>query len=146
METDRKALFFNSFGILASLFIFVSGPLFTTIVVYIMVQVFGLLLIIWALITKKVSKQHKKHTLPDGYFFLDKGPYEIIRHPVYAGYLLVMTSLVEMEFTFLRLVALVILITVIALKIIREEYTMNKEVSEYHEYKTKTKALIPYLL
>lgn len=146
METDRKALFFNTFGILASLFILLSGPLFTHTVIYILVQVFGLLLILWAVITQKVNKSHQKHTLPNGYFFLTKGPYEIIRHPMYAGYLLIMTSFVEVDFTFLRLIALLILIIVLALKIIREEYTMTKEIKEYQDYKAKTKAIIPYLL
>jgi len=57
-----------------------------------------------------------------------------------------MISFVEIDFTFLRLIALIILCVAIMMKIIREEYTMEHEVEEYKQYKQKTKALIPYLL
>ena len=144
MDTEKKALLFNGFGILSSVFILLSGPVVTPTILYILIQVFGLLLIIWALLTIKVNKS--KHNLPQGYFFLDKGPYEIIRHPVYAGYLLIIISVVEIEFTFLRLIALLILGIALFMKILREEYTLEHEVHEYKEYKKKTKAIIPYLL
>ena len=144
MDTNKKALFFNGFGLLATLFILLSGPIVTSTILYILIQVFGVLLIVWALITGRVNKE--KHKLPPGYFFLNQGPYEIIRHPVYAGFLLIMFSVVEIEFTFLRLVALIILGCALFMKILREEYTMEREVHEYSEYKKKTKALIPYLL
>ena len=122
MDTNIKALIFNSFGILASLFIFLSGPVFTPTVLYNLIQIFGLLLIIWALITIKVSNRHHHRHLPKGYFFLDTGPYEIIRHPIYAGFLLIMFSVVEIEFTFLRLVAFIILGAALFMKIIRGVY------------------------
>ena len=79
VETEKKALIFNGFGLLASLFILLSGPVVTPTVLYILIQLFGLLLILWAYITIKVNKTHHKHKLPPGYFFFDVGPYEIIR-------------------------------------------------------------------
>ncbi len=146
MDNDLKAVIFNSFGILATIFILLSGQLISQTAVDLLVQIFGALLIIWAAITLRVGKNDQKHDLPPGYFFFTKGPYEIIRHPVYAGYFLIMISFVEIEFTFLRFIALVILCAVIFLKIIREESTMIEAVKEYKEYKKKTKAIIPYLL
>lgn len=146
MERGAKAVIFNAIGILATVFILVSGPILTPTVLYLLIQVFGLLLIIWALIAINVGKKHSGHALPEGYFFITKGPYEIVRHPIYAGFLLIIFSIVEIEFTFLRLVALLILCSAILMKILREEYTMTEEVHDYKEYKKKTKAIIPYLL
>ena len=144
MDNDRKAVIFNSFGILSSIFILLSGRLISQTAVDLLVQLFGALLIVWSLITIRVTK-HKKD-LPSGYFYLTKGPYEILRHPIYTGYLLIMISFVEIEFSLLRMIAFLILCIVIFLKITREDSTMIAEVSEYKEYKKKTKALIPYLL
>jgi protein-S-isoprenylcysteine O-methyltransferase Ste14 len=146
MERNGKATFFMTVMILATLFILFSGPLIAQTIIHILVQVFSLLLIIWAVITRQVAKAHKQHNLPSGYFFITEGPYEIVRHPIYVGYLLIMISFVEMEFTFLRILALLIILAMILLKIIREEHTLGQEVKTYQEYKAKTKALIPFLL
>jgi protein-S-isoprenylcysteine O-methyltransferase Ste14 len=145
MEKDLRAHIFNGFGLLSSLFIVLSGSVVPHAIVDLLVQVFGALLIVWALITIIVERTHQI-ALPKGYFFIQHGPYEILRHPIYAGYLLIMISIVETEFTFLRLVSLLILCLVVTLKIIREEYTMSEKIEKYKEYKKKTKALILYLL
>lgn len=142
METERKAVVFTSIAAITSVFILLTGPLYVIQnLTFVLVQVFGLLLIVWALISKKVFKHH--HKLPKGYFFVTHGPYEIIRHPMYAGFLLIMSSLVQYNFTPLRIVAFLILIAVIILKVIREEDTLVKEIQEYGEYRKKTKRLIP---
>lgn len=146
MDRSPKALIFNGMTILASLFLFLTGPLFVfQNLTMLLVQIFGIMLILWALIARRVNKQHKQH-LPKGSFFLDKGPYEIIRHPIYAGFILIMSSLVQYDFTLLRVWAFMILLSALIMKIIREETTMEEALKgEYKAYKEKTKRIIPYV-
>jgi protein-S-isoprenylcysteine O-methyltransferase Ste14 len=145
MERDGKAILFSGITLLATGFILLSGPIVSNTTPTLLVEIFSVLLILWACIARWVNKNKHPH-LPPGYFFVTHGPYEIIRHPFYAGFLLIILSLVEDEFTFLRLLALLIIFFMILLKIIREESTMLHEVKEYQEYKKKTKAIIPLLL
>jgi protein-S-isoprenylcysteine O-methyltransferase Ste14 len=146
MEREQKAVIFNILVVIAAVVIIVTGPLFVfRNLTFWMVQIFGVLLIVWALIARRVNKNDHTHKLPEGYFFITKGPYEIIRHPMYAGLLLIMSGLVQYNLNFLRLGAFLLLVFVILLKIIREEHTMDQLVKEYHDYKLKTQRIIPYL-
>jgi len=146
MEKDKKALVFLGLAVVAGIFIVLTGPLFVLRnLTFLMVEIFGMLLIIWALLAQKVNKKHTRHDLPDGYFFLNKGPYEIIRHPVYAGILLIMSSLIEYDFAALRVLAFCIMIAAFVMKMLREEYALGQKIKEYEEYKKNTKYLIPYL-
>ena len=146
MEKDKKALLFLGLAVIASTFIVLTGPLYVIRnITFLMVELFGVLLIIWALLAQKVNKKQTPHALPPGYFFLNKGPYEIIRHPVYAGILLIMSSLIEYDFSGLRVLAFCIMIAAFVLKMLREEYTLEQKIKEYEEYKKNTKYLIPYL-
>ncbi len=145
METEKKAIFFNILLVITTLYILATGPFYVVEnLTFVMVQVFGVLLILWALLAKKMN--HTSHKLPKGYFWVSKGPYEIIRHPIYAGYLLIVSSLVQYNFDIIRITAFFIIIAVIFLKIIREELTMQQEIKEYGDYMKNTKRIIPYFL
>lgn len=145
MEKDPKALFFLGLVLLSCLFLLLTGPLIVfRNVALLMVQIFGLLFICWAFLAQKVNKK-RTNGLPPGYFYLNKGPYEIIRHPVYAGLILIMFSLLEYNFEPLRVLAFGLLVAGLFMKMLREEYALEQKIEEYKEYKAKTRYLIPYL-
>ncbi len=145
MEKEKKAIIFNIVLALATVFLLITGPLYVVEnLTFVMVQVFGILLILWALLSRNMNRTHT-HKLPPGYFWVSKGPYEIIRHPIYAGFLLILSSMVQYNFEIIRITLFLLIIAIIFLKIIREEDTMQKEITEYGEYMLKTKRIIPYL-
>jgi protein-S-isoprenylcysteine O-methyltransferase Ste14 len=103
------------------------------------------LLIFWALLTKRLSrKSAAKGT--KGIYFIKNGPYEFIRHPIYAGLLLSACTFTQEYLTLLRGLAFIILVGLILLRIRSDEgKTEVYFKSEYGEYKKNTKILIPYL-
>ncbi len=74
------------------------------------------------------------------------GPYRFIRHPIYAGQLLMFTGVALALGKIGGIIGIVIFLVSCLLRIGLEEDLMMKHFPvEYCEYKKKTKALVPYL-
>jgi protein-S-isoprenylcysteine O-methyltransferase Ste14 len=144
MYSDRTLLVYSIINILLAVFIIITGPLIVENVSFLLVQGFGILLIVWSLIAIKINKHYHGTKLPDKIFFITHGPYEIIRHPIYAGFLLIMSGFIQGSPSVLRFLAFGILFISCLLKIIREEYILEHYIEEYPTYKKKTRLLIPY--
>lgn len=145
MHKDPKSLIFLSLQLLAVIYIFVTGPKFIDNIPFLLIQLFGLLLISWAFLAKRLN--HYKHSthLPKDSFLVMKGPYEIIRHPIYAGILLVMYGYVQGHLSFSRLLALGILLIITLIKLEYDENILKDHHHEYEAYRVKTHKLIPYI-
>ena len=144
MFEKYKSQIFIVVGLISILYIIFTGPILYLNVPFQLMQFFGLILIGWSLLARKVNKKSFDGKLPENNFWVVKGPYEIIRHPIYAGLLLFMAGFVEVEASLPRFFALFILVIIVLLKIIREETVLEKHIKEYAQYKTKTHKLIPY--
>jgi len=144
MPTDKKALLFNGISLIAILYLLTTGPLFIQNLPFLFMQIFGILLIFWALLASKVNKHRHEDKLPKGTFLITKGPYEIIRHPIYAGLLLIMAGFAQGYITIPRFIAFAVILFFVLMKIIYDESILDEHVKEYEEYKKKTHRLIPY--
>lgn len=77
--------------------------------------------------------------------FVRKGIYAFIRHPMYAGIILVCICLVWQFPSPLRWGSFVVLLLVLVVKINREEAYLTERYEEYPEYQRQTNRLIPFI-
>jgi protein-S-isoprenylcysteine O-methyltransferase Ste14 len=101
------------------------------------------LLIFWAVLAGQLTGRKQVSGL--GNFWVDKGPYEILRHPIYAGVFLIMSSFVQWQFTLPRLFVFVLFIGVCLIKMKSDEQILVEHFKEeYKHYQERTHKIIPY--
>lgn len=108
-------------------------------------QVLAVLLAVWA-----------RRAFPSGAFrvtatpaadaVIHRGPYRLIRHPMYAGALLFVWAAVLSHLSALTLIVGVVLTCVVGARIVLEERMLQERYPEYSAYARSTKAVIPYLI
>jgi protein-S-isoprenylcysteine O-methyltransferase Ste14 len=105
----------------------------------------AILLGLWAIVSmnsKTIS------VLPDARVeatLTKKGPYKLLRHPMYTAVLEFLVALLLNDFSWLRLIVLLIVVGVLITKISIEEKILNQKYLEYSEYMKSTKKLIPFV-
>lgn len=100
---------------------------------------------LWAII---VMKQSKLSVFPDpsaGAQLIKKGPYQLIRHPMYTSVLLFSAGCITITYSIERLIAGILLLLVLLFKMQYEEQMLAKTFSEYENYMQETKRLVPYI-
>ena len=76
---------------------------------------------------------------------VQSGIFAYIRHPTYAGILIVSSTLIWQFWSIPRLLALCLLSFVLIFKILREEKLLAQKFPDYEDYKKNTNRLIPFL-
>lgn len=122
-----------------------SGPVFDFRSNAIILEILSILIGLWAILVMQASKLTIFPDLRTGSILIRKGPYRLVRHPMYLAVILFAISLLLTNFTVMRLGVVLILIIDLLLKIEYEEKILINVLDEYSEYKRKTYKLIPLL-
>jgi len=85
-------------------------------------------------------------TIKEGHTLVRTGPYTLVRHPIYSGFLLAILGTALAMGEFRALLAAILVFLLLAHKIILEErFMMEQFGAEYAQYRRHVKALIPFV-
>ena len=143
MSTRSKILVLLQFSCLIYFGFFTN---FVSQGIFLLFQIGGFVLSLWAVMTLRPGKFNIQPELKTNANFIISGPYRLIRNPMYAGLILFFgASTIDHRTTANILVFLLFLIVLVA-KIHLEEHYLGQFFGEdYFHYKERTYRLIPFL-
>lgn len=122
-----------------------TGMLFSSSPAVVVGQTLGLGLAVWAR-RSFPSGGFRVGAAPGADAVIQRGPYRVIRHPMYAAALLVVwASVLGHVEGWTALVGLVVT-SVVVIRVIMEERLLRARYPAYAAYAASTKALVPYLV
>jgi protein-S-isoprenylcysteine O-methyltransferase Ste14 len=119
--------------------------LFSSSPVVIALQVIAVGINIWAR-RSFPAKTFRIDATPTAQTIIRRGPYTLIRHPMYSSVLLIIWSGVLSHISLLTVVIGLGATIVSVIRIISEERFLRERYPDYAEYVKTTKAVIPYLV
>jgi protein-S-isoprenylcysteine O-methyltransferase Ste14 len=108
-------------------------------------EIFSFCLALWAIIVMQQSKLNVFPEVRKGAIIIMKGPYRLIRHPMYVSLILFTIAQVLDKTTYLRVIILIVLILDLIIKIEFEEIMLVDMFPEYKIYADRTKKLLPFI-
>ena len=125
--------------------ILATGPLLPARPVLLAVELAGLVLVAWAMLTMGLGKFGALPEPRADARLVTHGPYAAIRHPMYTGLLLFSLPLVLAAPSPLRTGLWLVLLIDLVLKLHYEERLLAAKFPEYAAYRERTKKLVPFV-
>jgi protein-S-isoprenylcysteine O-methyltransferase Ste14 len=114
--------------------------------IYLAIQVFGIALCLWSILIMGLDNFNAQPEVKPGANLIRKGPYSIIRNPMYAGLLLFFGSGLLDDFNWPGAFVYIALASTFGLKIRDEEKFLTQRFGEmYTSYKRATYRVIPFV-
>jgi len=104
----------------------------------------GLLIAVWARRTLG-GNWSGRVMLKEDHELIQRGPYRVVRHPIYSGLLLMILGTAILIGQVGGFVVLAFCFCGLWVKLKREEALLNKHFPEYPAYKSRTTALVPFI-
>lgn len=145
MTKNTKSLVLVTIQVLSIAYLFISGPLIPSDIVFLIVLIAGVFLGVWSLYALRGTRFSILPEIPENAALVTAGPYRIVRHPLYTSILLITSALLVNEPSALRLIVFGVLVGVLLIQTQMEESYLDKHFKEYGSYKAQTQKLIPFL-
>lgn len=146
MMADKiKGLILVIIQLCCILFIFVSARPVAHLPLLLLLQIAGMAIGLWAITVMGIGNMNISPLLKEGAVLVTRGPYSLIRHPMYLAVLLVIWPLIIDDISLMRITAGVVLTAVLIIKMLFEESLMKKQFAEYKNYMKTTKRVIPLI-
>jgi protein-S-isoprenylcysteine O-methyltransferase Ste14 len=129
---------------LAVLALYFRHTLFADLPIFIAVQVLAAVLMLWARLTFGARSFHGEANPTEGNL-MTKGPYQVIRHPIYSAILLFVWAGAASHLSLLNVAIAALASAAIIVRILAEERLLIERYPEYHRYAARTKRVIPFV-
>jgi len=142
-KTSWQSLLFVFIQFFSLAMIGLTGPLIPDSSLLLVIELMGLGLGLWAVATMRVGHFNITPEPLQWSKLVSKGPYQLIRHPMYLALLLTTLPLVIADFSLIRLGFWVTLLIDLVFKMGYEEGLLEERFPGYSQYIESTARIIP---
>ena len=125
--------------------ILVSGPWIALHAWFFTLELLGILLMTWAILSMKLTNMNVFPDVRAGSRLVTGGPYQWIRHPMYTALLMIMLALVCESFSYWRGFCWLLLSVDLVVKLSYEERLLGEAFDDYEAYRLRTWRLVPWI-
>jgi protein-S-isoprenylcysteine O-methyltransferase Ste14 len=124
-------------------FIAWTGPILARQPLLLIIELLGLGLGVWAIVAMRFFNFNITPDVKVDGYLVERGPYAFIRHPMYTSLILICLALVANTFSWTRAAVFFALIIDLVIKLRYEEGLLSAHYSQYADYMTRSKRLLP---
>jgi protein-S-isoprenylcysteine O-methyltransferase Ste14 len=103
------------------------------------------LLLVWAVLAMRPGNFNVIPTPVETGVMVSRGPYRLIRHPMYTSIFIVAITLLAAQFDYTKLSITLVMVTGLVVKMIYEESLLCEHFPDYKNYMKETKRVIPFI-
>lgn len=122
-----------------------TGPIIPPSTLWGLMSLLGILLGVWAVLAIRISEVSVLPEVREGTRLVVRGPYRVIRHPMYSSLLLLGAGLVLGAPSLLRGMLWLALLADLVVKLNYEERLLAARFSEYPAYRRGTWRIVPFI-
>ncbi|NTU78094.1 MAG: isoprenylcysteine carboxylmethyltransferase family protein [Chloroflexales bacterium] len=122
-----------------------SGPIIPPSPAWGLLTLLGALLGVWAVLAMRIPEVSVLPEVREGARLVTRGPYRVIRHPMYSALLLIGAGLVMGAPSLLRWLLWLALLVDLVVKLNYEERLLAARYTEYPAYRRGTWRIVPFV-